>query len=202
MKYLFVCLIALLFTFNINAEADFDLFSTEPPKPKQVFDLFSTEQLQKVEKEEKPNIEKPDGEGWQWNLRERIWWRVMPKLEMPHKIFPRTSDTPTIIDVNEANWQKEVIDSKIPVLVDFYADWCAPCRQLQPTIEKLAQQYSGKIKVVRLNTDNNPNLTSKYHVTSIPRVLFFKQTEEPSITIIGLVAEQEIVNGIKRILGE
>lgn len=202
MKYILAFLITLFIAFNANAKPDFNLFSTEKPKPKVVFDLFSVEKPEKIITQEEPNIQKPDGEGWLWNNKDRIWWRILPKLEMPHKIFPKMTGTPIVTEVSESDWQKEVVESKIPVLVDFYADWCVPCRQLQPTIDKLAQEYSGKIKVVRLNTDNNPNLTNKYHVTSIPRVLFFKQAEEPSITIIGLVAEQEIVNGIKRILNE
>ena len=76
------------------------------------------------------------------------------------------------------NFPKEVLESKEPVLVDLYANWCGPCKILSPLIEELAKEYKGKgIKIGKLNVDENPNTATQYHVMSIPTLLFFKNGE-------------------------
>jgi thioredoxin 1 len=82
-----------------------------------------------------------------------------------------------IAEITDANFQQEVLDSSIPVLVDFWAPWCGPCRMLTPTIEELAREYDGKVKVGKLNTDESPEVPSKYGISSIPTVLLFKNGE-------------------------
>lgn len=77
-------------------------------------------------------------------------------------------------EFTDANFQKEVLDSDQPVLVDFWAAWCGPCRAVGPTIEALAEQYEGTVKVGKLNIDKNPQSPSEFGIRSIPAVLLFK----------------------------
>jgi len=77
-------------------------------------------------------------------------------------------------DVNDKEFGTEVIDSDIPVLVDFWAEWCGPCKRIAPVIEELANEYDGKVKFVKVNVDDNPETPVKYGVRSIPMLLIFK----------------------------
>ncbi len=80
----------------------------------------------------------------------------------------------SVIQVNEGNFDTEVLSSGIPVLVDFYADWCGPCKMIAPTMEVLSREYAGKVKFVKINVDLNQDLASKYDVMSIPTAMLFK----------------------------
>jgi thioredoxin 1 len=75
----------------------------------------------------------------------------------------------------DSNWNKEVEQSSVPVVVDFWAPWCGPCRMVSPVIEKLASKYSGRVKVVKVNVDDNQTLAMKYNIMSIPTVMIFKE---------------------------
>jgi len=77
-------------------------------------------------------------------------------------------------DVNDTNFETEVLKSEVPVLVDFWAEWCAPCKALSPTIEAVAKDYLGKAKVVKLNVDQNIATSSRYNIKGIPTLLLFK----------------------------
>lgn len=79
------------------------------------------------------------------------------------------------VEGTDSNWQQEVEKAKIPVVVDFWAPWCGPCRMVSPTIEKLAQKYSDKLKVVKVNVDNNQALAMKFNIMSIPTIMVFKE---------------------------
>jgi thioredoxin 1 len=105
-----------------------------------------------------------------------------------------------VLEFTSDNWQKEVEQSDRPVLVDFWAPWCGPCRQLGPTIDKIASQYDGKVKVGKLNVDDSPDVATKFAVTSIPRLFFFKGGDKPQKTIVGVVSENEIVKTINGLL--
>ena len=107
-----------------------------------------------------------------------------------------------VLEFTDDNWQKEVVDSTLPVVVDFWAPWCGPCVQLTPTIEKLAATYVGKAKVGKLNVDDNQETALKYGVTSIPRVFIFNGGDKERRSIVGLVSEAELTKAIDSVLQE
>jgi thioredoxin 1 len=83
-----------------------------------------------------------------------------------------------MIDLTDGNFKKEVLDSDLPALVDFFADWCGPCKIATPMIEELAEKYQGKIKVGKLNVDKNKETAVKYGIMGIPAVVIFKKGKE------------------------
>ncbi|MBN1667738.1 MAG: thioredoxin [Anaerolineales bacterium] len=76
------------------------------------------------------------------------------------------------IHVTDAAFQKSVLDADLPVIVDFWAPWCGPCKMVAPTLDKLAKEYAGKVLIAKVNTDDNPEWAQKYHVQGIPTMLF------------------------------
>ena len=81
------------------------------------------------------------------------------------------------VEITDANFQDEVLKSDVPVLVDFWAPWCGPCRMLGPVIEQLAEEFEGRVKVGKINTDENPAVATTFNISAIPTVLFFKNGE-------------------------
>lgn len=82
--------------------------------------------------------------------------------------------TANVITLTDANFETEVLKSDKPVLIDFWAEWCGPCRAIAPTIDELAGEYSGKVKVMKLNVDENPEVPGKFRIRGIPTLLMFK----------------------------
>lgn len=93
-----------------------------------------------------------------------------------------------VIEGTDANFEKEVIQSELPVLVDFWAPWCGPCRMVGPVVEELAEKYQGKLKVVKVNTDENQEISVRYGIRSIPTLGVFKGGEVVD-GVIGAVAK-------------
>ncbi|WP_428073991.1 thioredoxin [Candidatus Avelusimicrobium luingense] len=79
--------------------------------------------------------------------------------------------------INDSNFEEEVLKAQGPVMVDFWATWCGPCRMLAPVVEELAGEYAGKVKVCKLDTDQGPETSAKYRISSVPTILFFKNGE-------------------------
>ena len=97
----------------------------------------------------------------------------------------------------DSNFDTSVLEAGGPVLVDFFAEWCAPCRRLGPTIDALAAEYAGKVTVGKLNVDDNPNIAMKFKIRSIPAVLLFKDGQVVD-NVGGLVPKDEYVRVIDR----
>ena len=95
------------------------------------------------------------------------------------------------IHFTDENFNEEVLSSNIPVLVDFYADWCGPCKMLAPVIETLADELEGKVKIGKLNVDDASETAQKYGIMSIPTLLYFKNGEVVNKTV-GVVSKTEI----------
>ena len=106
-----------------------------------------------------------------------------------------------VVELTTQNWQKEVVESAVPVLVDFWAPWCGPCRMLSPTIDKIADQFAGRVKVGKLNTDDNQDIGVKYAISAIPQLLFFHGGEQPKQRLVGVQSEANLVKELNRLLG-
>lgn len=101
-------------------------------------------------------------------------------------------------EITDANFETEVLNSDIPVMVDFWAPWCGPCRALAPVIDQVAEEYTGKVKVVKLNTDENPESAVKFRITSIPNLIIFKQGK-PVDQLIGAVGKEKIAEAFAKL---
>lgn len=103
------------------------------------------------------------------------------------------------LEFNNINFQQEVLESTLPVLVDFWASWCMPCQMVTPVIESIAKEYEGKLKVGKVNVDNEGELAKKYQIMSIPALVFFKNGQVVD-TVIGAVPKGFLVDRINKII--
>jgi len=104
-----------------------------------------------------------------------------------------------LVQVNDDAFDAEVLKSPLPVLIDFWAPWCAPCRAIGPVVEELAAQYAGQLKVVKMNVDDNPQTPARYSVRSIPNLIVFKNGEVKD-QLIGAVPKAQLVRAIDTVL--
>lgn len=101
------------------------------------------------------------------------------------------------VTVNDANFKKEVLESDIPALVDFWAEWCGPCRMVAPVLKEIAKEYEGKLKVCKVNVDDAPNTASEYGIMSIPTLAIFKNGQVVD-QVVGALPKSELEPTIKR----
>lgn len=105
-----------------------------------------------------------------------------------------------VLNLTTASWDAEVLKSDKLVVVDFWAVWCGPCRMIAPSIEQLAGEYAGRVKVCKLNTDENPDIASKYKIMGIPTVMFFKGGELKD-QVVGAVPKSQLQSKIESLMG-
>jgi thioredoxin 1 len=103
-----------------------------------------------------------------------------------------------VLEFTDANFKSEVLDSSIPVMVDFWAPWCGPCRMLAPTVEKLAATYQGKVKVGKMDTDKNMDTPGSLRISSIPTVVIFQNGKEVG-RLLGVSPEAKYVEALSKI---
>ena len=101
--------------------------------------------------------------------------------------------------VTDESFEKDVLGSTVPVLVDFWAPWCGPCRMVAPVVDEIAEQYEGQIKVVKLNTDENPSVASQYGIRSIPTLMIFKDGQRVDM-VVGAVPKTTLATTLEKYL--
>jgi len=101
--------------------------------------------------------------------------------------------------VTDSTFKQEVLESEVPVLVDFWAPWCGPCRMVAPIVDEISAQYEGQIKVVKLNTDENPTVASQYGIRSIPTLMIFKGGQRVDM-VVGAVPKTTLATTLEKYL--
>ncbi len=99
--------------------------------------------------------------------------------------------------VNDANFKTEVIESKEPVVVDFYAEWCGPCKAMAPALEQVAKEMAGKVKVVKIDVDQNPGVTQQFRIQAMPTLMLFKDGKVAATQVGALVQKSKLEAWIK-----
>jgi thioredoxin 1 len=105
----------------------------------------------------------------------------------------------TALQVTDSTFKQEVLESGIPVLVDFWAPWCGPCRMVAPVVDEISEQYDGQVKVVKVNTDENPSVASQYGIRSIPTLMIFKGGQRVDM-VVGAVPKTTLATTLEKYL--
>jgi thioredoxin 1 len=100
--------------------------------------------------------------------------------------------SPNVVSVNEANFDAEVVNTTTPVLVDFWAEWCGPCKMIAPILDEIANEKAGTVKIAKVNVDENQGLSSKYGIRAIPTLLFFKDGAVRE-QIVGMMSKRDLI---------
>ena len=106
-----------------------------------------------------------------------------------------------IIHITDDTFEQEVLQSQTPVLVDYWAEWCGPCKMIAPVLEDMAKDYAGRLTVAKLDIDANPGVTSKYGIRGIPTLILFKGGQ-PVETLVGFMPEKQILAKVEKHIGE
>jgi thioredoxin 1 len=106
-----------------------------------------------------------------------------------------------IIELKDYTFKKEVEESKIPVIIDFFADWCGPCQMIKPVFDKISKEYEGKLKFTKVNTENSPELAKRFGIQGIPCLVIAKKGKEVN-RIVGYMSENTLKQKINEILKE
>ena len=110
---------------------------------------------------------------------------------IPNKLFGVTPVSEQIVHLSDDSFETEVLKSSQPVLVDYWAEWCGPCKMIAPALDQIASEYSGKVKVAKLNIDDNPNTPPRYGIRGIPTLMLFKDGEVEA-TKVGAVSKSQL----------
>lgn len=104
-----------------------------------------------------------------------------------------------VVEASDSTFEQEVLKATVPVLVDFWAPWCGPCKMVAPIVEELAKEYDGRIKVVKMNVDDNKQFAGRYNVRAIPNLIFFKDGQHQE-QIVGAVDKKELIKAIEKLV--
>lgn len=105
-----------------------------------------------------------------------------------------------VIEINDTNFEQEVLKSESVTVVDFWAPWCGPCRKMGPVLDEIASEFAGKVKVTKINTDENLKTAKEFQISGLPSVLVFKDGEAKEV-LVGLMPKSTIVQNIEKHLG-
>jgi thioredoxin 1 len=106
--------------------------------------------------------------------------------------------SPHVVTLTQENFAKEVLQSPVPILVDFWAEWCGPCKMIAPILDELADEYNGKIRIGKVNIDDYQNLAAEYRVSAIPTLLIFRQGQVAE-QIVGLKSKRDLKSSFDRV---
>jgi thioredoxin 1 len=106
-----------------------------------------------------------------------------------------------LVEITQENFEKEVLQSTLPVLIDFWAEWCAPCRMIAPIVKEISEEFNGVLKVGKVDVDSSPEIAARHRIFSIPTLLFFKEGKVVE-EVVGAVPKEHLVSKVKEVVSE